>query len=540
MHIKLWVVTRGLASILKLPQLCYLPALTIIAVGLSAQVSRTASDLPSNQHVIAFLTGSIDWYRRCAIERQIGTDAVDLAFLEDNRTVAAEIVQLSFDFARVDASVATKSPAANQVGGAIASGSSPDLEPFLQLQQNVELEERQASEELEAIKKQVATAHGTNRRKLQAALDATQSRVGVLQAGLITLRGLDDFLKTFSGRNDGDLASSIDDLARTVPEITNQTGAVSQTQNSLPSSIARPPDSGILALSSEVSARGRELRILDDLIHRTDTLRQSSDNLRNPLVASVNKFLPLVAQNALAVNDIAELQQQKTRLDEFAALVQTLSPAIVALDKQRVLLTTYTSHLKNWRAAKITENNKTWKSLVSRLLGAAGVISALLIIGAVVRRATRRHMGDTEPRHIALVIQRVVVWFAIVAVAAVAFVSDLTSSATFFGLMAAGVAVALQSVIIAALGYFVLVARHGIRIGDRVEISGVTGDVSDIRWLQFELKEIDKRTQQPTGRLVTFSNAFVFASPATGLSRFDRQEFKLARLEVAAKDRANA
>jgi len=101
--------------------------------------------------------------------------------------------------------------------------------------------------------------------------------------------------------------------------------------------------------------------------------------------------------------------------------------------------------------------------------------------------------------------------------------------------LAAGVAVALQSVILSAVGYFVLVGRRGIRIGDRVQISGVTGDVTDIGWLQFQLKEIDTRTQQPTGNVVTFSNSFVLASPATGLSKFKRNDVKSAQLEVATK-----
>jgi small-conductance mechanosensitive channel len=216
-------------------------------------------------------------------------------------------------------------------------------------------------------------------------------------------------------------------------------------------------------------------------------------------------------------------------------LLKALSPAIVALDKQRVMLAAYTSHLKNWRAAVITEDKKTWRNLISRVLGAALVIGALVIIGAVVRRVTRRHMRDTDRRHIALVIQRVVLWSTIVAVAAFAFASDVTTLATFFGLLAAGVAVALLSVILSAVGYFVLVGRRGIRIGDRVQISGVTGDVTDIGWLQFHLKEIDIRTQQPTGNVVTFSNSFVLASPATGLSKLKRNDLKSAQLEVAAK-----
>jgi len=102
-------------------------------------------------------------------------------------------------------------------------------------------------------------------------------------------------------------------------------------------------------------------------------------------------------------------------------------------------------------------------------------------------------------------------------------------------LLAAGIAVALQSVILSAIGYFVLVGRRGIRIGDSVRISGITGDVSDIGWFQFQLKEIDMETQQPTGNTVTFSNSFVLASPATGLSKFKQTEMRSAQLQVSAK-----
>jgi len=78
----------------------------------------------------------------------------------------------------------------------------------------------------------------------------------------------------------------------------------------------------------------------------------------------------------------------------------------------------------------------------------------------------------------------------------------------------------------------VLVGRRGIRIGDRVQISGVTGEVTDIGWLQFHVEEIDTQTQQPTGNVVRFSNSLVFAAPATGLSKFNREDLKPAQLEV--------
>lgn len=75
-----------------------------------------------------------------------------------------------------------------------------------------------------------------------------------------------------------------------------------------------------------------------------------------------------------------------------------------------------------------------------------------------------------------------------------AFAADSSSIATFFGLLTAGTAVALQSVIVAVLGYFVLVGKRGIKVGDRVQISGIAGDVLEIGLLQFQIREFDMRS----------------------------------------------
>jgi hypothetical protein len=526
---------KALLKKFRLRGACYALLLAVCTAELSAQVSPSASDLPSDQQVLAFLTESIKWYRHRAVERQIATDPVDLVFLEDNRQLAGEIVQVSFDFARADAPFATTSSTDIRKGStAAANGSSPDLAQFVQMEKKVELEGQQASQEIESIKKKLLTARGEDRRKLQAALDATHSRLDVLQAGSATLRQLIEFGRMFGGRETGDLPSSIDNLARTVPDVIGPTAVEAQRQTSDLAAVSKPRDSGIFGLSSEVSALGRKLSILDEDISLTDKLRRSSDNLRIPMIASINKQrISSGTDIDLQASDLTALRQQKARLDEFAALVKALSPAIVALDKQRVLLTAYTSHLKSWRAAIASEDKKTWKNLMLRLAGVAVVIGALLLIGAVARSAIRRHVQDVDRRHVLLVIQRVVVWFTIVVVTAFSFATDLNSLATFFGLLTAGVAVALQSVIVSALGYFMLVGRHGIKLGDRVQILGMSGDVTDIGWLQFQVREIDKKTQQPTGQVFTFPNSFVLSSG--GLGKFNREDVEPAQLEVAGK-----
>ena len=102
MSMRLQLLCEALSSKFKVREACCLLLPAVITIGLSAEVSPAASDLPANQQVIAFLTESIDWYRHRAIERQIATEPGDLVFLEDNRPVAAQIVQLSFAFARAD------------------------------------------------------------------------------------------------------------------------------------------------------------------------------------------------------------------------------------------------------------------------------------------------------------------------------------------------------------------------------------------------------------------------------------------------------
>jgi small-conductance mechanosensitive channel len=109
--------------------------------------------------------------------------------------------------------------------------------------------------------------------------------------------------------------------------------------------------------------------------------------------------------------------------------------------------------------------------------------------------------------------------------------------ATYFGLLTAGIAVALQHVILASAGYLLLVGKRGIRVGDRVQISGVTGEIMDIGLLQFQLREFDLETQRFTGHVATFSNSLVFVSPATGLVKFHSAGEKESGPETNDTDR---
>ena len=82
------------------------------------------------------------------------------------------------------------------------------------------------------------------------------------------------------------------------------------------------------------------------------------------------------------------------------------------------------------------------------------------------------------------------------------------SLATFAGLLTAGVAVAMQSVLVSIVGYFFLIGKYGIRVSDRVQIGSVTGEVIDLGLVRLHLMELSG--QGPTGRVVAFANSIVF------------------------------
>src|ERR1700733_1011087 len=97
------------------------------------------------------------------------------------------------------------------------------------------------------------------------------------------------------------------------------------------------------------------------------------------------------------------------------------------------------------------------------------------------------------------------------------------------GLLSAGLPLALQNVILASLGSLVLLGKRGIRVGDRVQVSGITGDVINMGLLQFQLREFDIKVWRLTGFVATFSNSLVYLSPATSLLKFTSAPWAAAK-----------
>jgi hypothetical protein len=497
--------------------------------ALSADTSPSTYQLPSNSQVIGFLIQTVSWYRHVYAERQVAKEPTDLMFLDDNQAIERQIVNLSFEFAKADARLQTS--AAPLHGRAASSDPPADLARFIELKNRNDVLTQQTTHEIKNLDKRMNKVKGADRRKLNAAEADAQTRLQLLNA---VAQGLNDLVQFVQSPSEGQgysghLDSTIDDLAQSIPDVTSPSVSSATARLQEANSRVASSDAGILGLVSDVSAMKRKLHVVDEKISLTDNLTLSASNLRIPLAGFITRLIQSVAVSNSQNSDLLSLREQKSHLDAITVDLKELAPVIVALEKQKVLLSEYKSHVQPWRMVVVGQYRQAWKQLMIRLIVISSIIGLLLATGQLSRRFALRHVEDPNRRRFIIMSHQFLTLFAITVVVVFMLASDLRSVATYFGLLSAGLLLALENVILATLGSLLLVGKRGIRIGDRVQVSGVTGEVVDMGLLQFQLKEFDVENGRYTGHVATFSNSLVFVSPATGLVRFDSAPEKTLR-----------
>jgi small-conductance mechanosensitive channel len=148
------------------------------------------------------------------------------------------------------------------------------------------------------------------------------------------------------------------------------------------------------------------------------------------------------------------------------------------------------------------------------------------LVGAVfAREQERRRFWARQAVQVAsalvLIVGLASIWF-----------DDPTRLATALGLITAGLAFALQRVVTAVAGYFVILRGNTFSVGDRIVMGGVRGDVIALSFTQTTIMEMGQppavqnaapamwvRARQYTGRVVTITNAKIFDEPIYNYSR---------------------
>ncbi|HWK49465.1 MAG TPA: mechanosensitive ion channel domain-containing protein, partial [Steroidobacter sp.] len=208
----------------------------------------------------------------------------------------------------------------------------------------------------------------------------------------------------------------------------------------------------------------------------------------------------------------ADLKGVRDQYDTIAWLFQQTSSIITPLSKAEVLLTQYRNNLNNWREATHRQSREAWRVLGIRLAIFIGLLVLVFTAAELYRRAVFRYVQDARRRSRLLLLRKILLWALVVAIAAATFATELGSLATFAGLITAGLAVAMQSVLVSVVGYFFLIGKYGIRVGDRVQVGNVTGEVIDLGLVRLHLMELSGQdgVMSPTGRVVAFANSIVF------------------------------
>lgn len=138
------------------------------------------------------------------------------------------------------------------------------------------------------------------------------------------------------------------------------------------------------------------------------------------------------------------------------------------------------------------------------------IIICMVLGGAAVRRilahpALERRQAETLRTILEVVIQVIGVLLIVLV-----FFGPPKETTTMIGLFTAALTIALQDYIIAFLGWFFLVGKYGIRVGDWVQINGVSGEVTEVGLISTTLLETSGEGDKdvPTGRRISFLNGF--------------------------------
>jgi len=176
------------------------------------------------------------------------------------------------------------------------------------------------------------------------------------------------------------------------------------------------------------------------------------------------------------------------------------------IQTQQQLADTY----RKWSAQVHLQHRIVLHLLMQSFAVISGVIMAVILLNALARYLLERPTLDQRRAHTLRVIFRVGIQFVGVAVLLLIIFGVPNQMPAILGLATAGLTVVLQDFIIAFFGWFVLMGKNGIRIGDWVEIDGAGGEVVEIGLFRTALLETGNWTDKghPTGRRVTFMNSF--------------------------------
>jgi small-conductance mechanosensitive channel len=224
------------------------------------------------------------------------------------------------------------------------------------------------------------------------------------------------------------------------------------------------------------------------------------------------------------------------KLKTLALQRQTLTGLDRRVQDARALATTYDS----WGLLIVSQQRTLLKTILRTFTMILLLIAAVYVAVVFIQRFFDRSEDDKRRRrNIRLVLSLGAQAIGVVLILLVIF-GPPREMPTIIGLATAGLTVVLKDFIVAFFGWFALMSKHGIRVGDWVEINGVSGEVVEIGVFRTVLLETGNWTDagHPTGRRVSFMNGFAIEGQYFNFSTTGQWLWDELRVVVPAGDHA--
>lgn len=281
------------------------------------------------------------------------------------------------------------------------------------------------------------------------------------------------------------------------------------------------PDSnerGLIHRFEQWSALHEKQLALWNAKQEADSAAASFSAKHNTLEAKLNGAKPDTskASGAATGNTSDSSDMANLTADETAALLNTAK----ARSESRKKLTGYDKRIDDQK--QLAGNYANWilvlankqRAVVHRIFTGAMLILVILLLGLFFDGWLEKVLGKTslDRRQVETLRAATRVSLQVLAVLFILLVifGPPNQLGTILGLAGAGLTVALKDFIVGFIGWLVLMGKNGIRLGDWVEINGVTGEVVELGMFHTVLLETGNWTDSghPTGRRVTFTNSY--------------------------------
>jgi small-conductance mechanosensitive channel/uncharacterized membrane protein YfbV (UPF0208 family) len=553
--------------------------LALVAIGMTAVMAQTTTQTTAQSSaqstaqldrdaVLGHLNAAISWYRNATSKLQTVGLPSDAIYQDNAQSLAAEVVRLAFESARAEAkliSAADKSAATNEAqhSGAQPSGAPAQPEKFSQMHARLTAQIAEAQTRIDALDKQIASARGSKKDNLISQRQNLQGAIELDKAMEEDVQKMATFAESNYESSAKGLEGSINDLARSIPEVSGISGAQGPATKPVTAQVVQPQarsatSEGLIGETVAVYLEMRSIHEIDKRVSETAELRAQVTGLQKPLranlIATVHRGrdlanLPEPAGTPQSAQPAAPAAapptpQPPTSPQEYQAITSNfkqLSNALLPLSQEIVVLDESRSNFLEWRKSVVNESGSAVRSLLTRVVILALALGLVLALSDVWRRLTFRYIREPRRRHQFLIMRRFVIGFLIGVVFILGFVSEFSSLATFAGFVTAGIAVGLQAVLLSVAAYFFVVGRYGISVGDRISIAGVTGEVVDIGLVRLSLIEMAGTgiDLYPTGRVVVFANSVLFQAGTPLYKQIPGAEYSWHEVVVALAPDAN-